>query len=496
MKSFLLGCVFLLAMLQRSNMQITVPATVLNCCEGDIVILLDSSGSVANYEFSRLLLFAAELFRPFSLGRGHVRVSLLQVGTMPNLEFGLDAHNKQESLQKALWSVTQLQGDTNTEAALKVAEQLLTETKTDVPKILLWLTDGVQPGDVDEPMSRLKAQGVSVLAVSTVHGNYRVLQRAVTPPLESHLYSVDIDNIDIITQDIREAIIKIIRAERLSVVDLTSHSAVLQWRPVLSAGSGFYELWYNSMLNTNTETRYNLPGGSSFVELTNLQPDTTYTASLRPESNERLFNTLSVIFTTLPDVLSPAAVSVSDSGPHQIRVSWSPLQPARVQRYTVEYGAIPSGRVKTVTLSSQQNSTLLTGLEPGTQYLVTVSALHVNGKERAMSVKACTQKAALPVLADLQLTPVEHQEVQVAWRANEEGLKGYWLSWERENSHSSSKPSKPSMSSVYLPPTSRSTRLTHLAQSSRVCVSPVYSSGRGEGICCTTEKQKDSSQRG
>lgn len=93
---------------------------------------------------------------------------------------------------------------------------------------------------------------------------------------------------------------EIIRAERLSVVDLTSHSAVLQWRPVLSADSGFYELWYNSMLNTNTETRQNLPGGSSFAELTNLQPDTTYTASLRPESNERLFNTLSVIFTTLP----------------------------------------------------------------------------------------------------------------------------------------------------------------------------------------------------
>ena len=93
---------------------------------------------------------------------------------------------------------------------------------------------------------------------------------------------------------------EIIRAERLSVVDLTSRSAVLQWRPVLSTGSGFYELWYNSMRNTNTETRRNLSGGSSFVELTDLQPDTTYTAFLRPESNERLFNTLSVIFTTLP----------------------------------------------------------------------------------------------------------------------------------------------------------------------------------------------------
>ncbi|XP_054472508.1 von Willebrand factor A domain-containing protein 1-like [Anoplopoma fimbria] len=484
MKGFSLGICVLWAMLQRSNMQIALPATALNCCEGDILLLLDSSGSVANYEFLHLLLFATELLRPFSLGRGHVRVGLLQVGTNPNLEFSLDVHNNQETLQKALQNVTQLQGDTNTVAALKVAQELLTETDKDVPKILLWLTDGVQPGDVNKLMSELKAQGVSVLAVTTVHGNYQVLQRAVTPPVQSHLYSVDIENIEIITEDLREAIIEIIRAERLRVVDLTSHSAVLQWRPVLTIESGYYELWYNSMLKMDNEIRRILPGGSSWVELTNLQPDTTYTATLRPESNQRLFNTLSVNFTTLPDVLSPTVVSVSDSGPRQIRVSWGPLQLARVQRYTVEYGAIPSGDVHTVTFNSQQNSTVLTGLEPDTQYLVTVSALHVNGKERAMTVRACTQEAPLPALDDLQLTPVERQEVQVAWQAHQEGLKGYWLSWETENSHSI----KPSMSSVYLPPTSRSTRLTHLAPNSRVCVSPVYSSGRGDGLCCTAER--------
>lgn len=207
MKGFLLGICLLCAMLLRSNMQIALPATVLNCCEGDILLLLDSSGSVANYEFFRLLLFATELLRPFSLGRGHVRVGLLQVSTNPNLEFNLDDHNNQESLQKALQSVSQLQGDTNTEAALRVAQRLLTKTDENVPKILLWLTDGVQPGDVDEPMSKLKAQGVSVLAISTVHGNYQVLKRAVTPPLESHLYSVDIENIDIITEELRDAII-------------------------------------------------------------------------------------------------------------------------------------------------------------------------------------------------------------------------------------------------------------------------------------------------
>lgn len=169
--------------------------------------MLDSSGSVANHEFLNLVHFAAELVRPFTLGRGHVRVGLLQVSTNPNLEFGLDVHNNQHSLQEAFLQVSQMQGDTNTMAALMLAQQVLTETQENVPKVLLWLTDGAEPGDVDKPMSELKMRGVSVLAVSTVHANYQVLQRAVTPPLESHLYSVDIDDIHIITEDMREAVI-------------------------------------------------------------------------------------------------------------------------------------------------------------------------------------------------------------------------------------------------------------------------------------------------
>nr|XP_020463477.1 von Willebrand factor A domain-containing protein 1 isoform X2 [Monopterus albus] len=396
-KNIIVRCVFvfLWAMLERSNMQIALPVTASTCCEGDILLLLDSSGSVSNYEFVRMLCFAAHLLRPFSLGCGFIRVGLLQVGTNPVLEFGLDVHNNQDSLQKALQSVSQLQGDTNTKAALEVAQQLLTEEN--IPKILLWLTDGVQPGDVDESMSELKQQGVSVLIVSMAHGNFDVLQRVVTPPLESHLYSVDIDDIDLITEDLREAILKIIHVGRLRAVHLTSHSAVLLWCPVLSAGSGCYELWYNVMSMADSETRRTLPGNSSMIKLINLQPDTTYTAFLHPKSNQRLFNTLSVNFTTLPDVLSPVVVSVSDSGPHQIRVSWCPLQPAQVQSYIVEYGAIPSGRVQTVMLPSQENSRLLTGLDPGTEYLVTVSALYVTGEQKAISVRACTQEATLSV---------------------------------------------------------------------------------------------------
>ncbi|XP_068171910.1 von Willebrand factor A domain-containing protein 1-like isoform X2 [Antennarius striatus] len=486
----LLLCWFLLgATLQRSSEDVSSPGPVLDSCEGDVLLLLDSSGSVSNYEFSRLSLFAAKLLHPFSLGRGHIRVGLLQVSTNPTLEFGLDVHNNQQTLQKALRRVSQLKGDTNTKAALQVAQQLLAETQENVPKVLLWLTDGVQPGDVDKPMTELKAKGVFVLAVSTVHGNYQVLKHAVTPPLESHLFCVDIDSIEIITEELREAIIRIICAWRLYVVQVTTHSAVLQWHPLLGKHTSHYQLQYKSVRETDPETRRVLPGDSSWVELTNLRPDTTYTVSLQPVSNQRLFDTLHVNFTTLTDVSGPAIVSMSDRHPHQMRVSWGPLQPSHVHRYIVEYGAIPSGHVHTLVFDNQQNSTLLTNLEPGSQYLVTVSAHYFNGRQTAMSVRACTEEP-LPALTDLQVTTGQHQEVQVTWQAHHEGLRGYWVSWEREKSLSSSTKPSSSSTSIYLPPESRSTQLMVLAARSRVCVSPIYIAGRGDRICCTAETDK------
>lgn len=103
---------------------------------------------------------------------------------------------------------------------------------------------------------------------------------------------------------------ELIHTERLRVVHLSSHSAVLQWGPVLSAETGYYELRYNCVWRTEGEARTGcssgqyhrriLPGDSRREELTNLQPDTTYTASLTPESNKHFLNTLSVTFTTLP----------------------------------------------------------------------------------------------------------------------------------------------------------------------------------------------------
>lgn len=96
-----------------------------------------------------------------------------------------------------------------------------------------------------------------------------------------------------------------------------------------------------------------------------------------------------------PEVLSPAVVTVSESGQTSVRVSWGPLQPETVTSYHIEYSALPRGKLHAVTVGQMQNSTLLKGLQPDTTYLVTISARHASGKEKAMSVKVCTQEGEL-----------------------------------------------------------------------------------------------------
>ncbi|KAI5612271.1 von Willebrand factor A domain-containing protein 1 [Silurus asotus] len=495
-----LTCLLFSFHLRTGQSQSSSSSSVLNCCEGDVLFLLDSSGSVSMFEFFHMLKFLSELVEPFSLGHEEVRIALLQVGTMPNLEFGFETYSRQQDLQEALKRTQKLGGDTNTEDALLLAkDEVLKQgipggAREGLPRVLVWLTDGVDPGDVQQFMSELRDEGVYVLVVSTGQGNYQILRDVVSPPAEDHLHFVDIEDMSIITEDLRNAIIEIIRAKRLQVQDITTTSAVLHWRPVL-AGTGFYDIRFgpipvvsqdsNSGINETKAPghyqRITLSGDSSSVKLSNLLPDTKYNVTLIPQSNLEIFNALQTTFTTHPEFQSPAQVAISDSTVTSVRVSWAPLQPESIQNYQVEYSTFPTGKLHVLTVNNRQNSTVLTNLQPGTQYLVTVSASYTSGKEKAMSVKACTQEGKLlPALADLHLTTVGNDSLLVKWKGGAEGLRGYWLTWEEESARSSKQ-----RSTLYLPPHLVSTTLNHIPHKARVCVSPVYKSAQGEGLCCS-----------
>ncbi|KFV47633.1 von Willebrand factor A domain-containing protein 1, partial [Tyto alba] len=363
--------------------------------EGDLLFLLDSSGSVSYYEFSKVKEFMWDLVQPFSFGPRDVQTSIIHISTMPTMEFPFDRYLSSETLQKAIRDTQQLMGDTNTGKALSYAKEKLFSNEAgarpDVPKVLVWVTDGFSTDDISEPMQLLKDMGVTVFIVSTGRGNYLELSAAASQPPEKHLHFVDVDDLPIITEELRDAILDVIQANRLHAVDITSSSFRLMWPQLLSQETGYYTLEYAPIDDLSRKRTKQVSGAHTSHMLSNLAPETTYEVALIPESNIHYFPPQTTRVTTLAEEISPAEVLISESAPHSFHVSWAPTLDS-VMGYQILYGPLPGNSVKLLEVDGKHNSTVVENLAPNTTYLVTVTAVYKSGKEKSLSAKACTQE--------------------------------------------------------------------------------------------------------
>lgn len=94
----------------------------------------------------------------------------------------------------------------------------------------------------------------------------------------------------------------LICGECLHVRDVTSHSAVLHWRPVLIEGSGWYELQYGGTeQSVIRQQNLILSSDDTRTVLTDLEPDTHYSVLLTAHTPHTPHSkSLSTSFTTLP----------------------------------------------------------------------------------------------------------------------------------------------------------------------------------------------------
>ncbi|XP_045155168.1 von Willebrand factor A domain-containing protein 1 [Echinops telfairi] len=179
--------------------------------QGDLLFLLDSSASVSHYEFSRVREFLGQLAAPLPLGPGALRASLVHVGSQPYAEFPFGQHSSGAVVQDAIRAAAQRMGDTNTGRALAYAKKQLFDTEAGarpgVPKVLVWVTDGGSSDPVGPPMQELKDLGVTVFIISTGRGNRLELSAAASAPPEKHLHVVDVDDMSIIAQTLRDSIL-------------------------------------------------------------------------------------------------------------------------------------------------------------------------------------------------------------------------------------------------------------------------------------------------
>ncbi|KAK3605643.1 hypothetical protein CHS0354_032595 [Potamilus streckersoni] len=110
---------------------------------GDMLFLLDSSGSISPAQFEKIKSFVKTVINSLDIFPNHTRVAVATFSQTTNFEFHLGQHNSAADLFKAIDSVTRSGEGTRLSAALEtIFSQGFQGAREGVPKIIVLITDG------------------------------------------------------------------------------------------------------------------------------------------------------------------------------------------------------------------------------------------------------------------------------------------------------------------------------------------------------------------
>lgn len=191
-------CIILLVQTQNQVVKVLTKIFpfALGCNEtaqADIVLLVDSSGSIGDSDFEEVKKFLHAFVDSFNLRPDKVRVGLAQFSDRPYQEFLLGAYSDKRDLHQKLNGLIYRGGGTNTGQALTfIRENYFSLARKNVPGIAIVITDGESNDDVEEPSQRLRNLGVFIFVIRVGTGNIETLRAISNIPHEEFLFSIDI----------------------------------------------------------------------------------------------------------------------------------------------------------------------------------------------------------------------------------------------------------------------------------------------------------------
>ncbi|KAM9488327.1 collagen alpha-6(VI) chain [Clarias gariepinus] len=154
--------------------------------EADIYFLIDHSGSIDLADFQDMKKFILEFLLMFAIGPKQVHVGVVKFASVPTLEFRLGEYNDRASLERAVDSIQQIGGGTQTGAALSFMIPLFKEAQktrgTKVEEILIFITHEKSQDEVKEPAAKLRAQGVTIYTIGVKDANQPELLKIAADP--------------------------------------------------------------------------------------------------------------------------------------------------------------------------------------------------------------------------------------------------------------------------------------------------------------------------
>ncbi len=176
--------------------------------------MVDSSGSVTQTHFEKMLSFIAHLSRHIGMRDGKTRIGLLKYSDYAKIQFHMNDHQTYAALAKAVMAVPYDPGKTNIAAALKrVRRDMFVRAHGDrpgVPNIGVLLADGYSSVDMHDTgveADRARHKGIQLFALGIGIEDFDELKMIAAD--EDRVFSVDgFDSLTDIVQTMADRICK------------------------------------------------------------------------------------------------------------------------------------------------------------------------------------------------------------------------------------------------------------------------------------------------
>ncbi|XP_060716207.1 fibronectin 1b isoform X4 [Tachysurus vachellii] len=215
--------------------------------------------------------------------------------------------------------------------------------------------------------------------------------------------------------------------------DVVTHSLTAHWRAPRAQITGYRLVYMATKGGRRQEER--LPPSRTHYVLNNLQPDTLYTLNIYAVRGHQESQPLTGTQSTISD--APTDLEVTSSTPTSITISWdAPAIPVRY--YRINYGQTGDrGPGKDFTVPGTDSTSTISGLQPGTDYTITIYAVTGRGDSPASSTPTIithrTGSHGAPSPTDLDVSDIQDQAIIVRWTPARGPITGYRVTGKPKN---------------------------------------------------------------